>query len=305
MFKDAMVAATPAERTAARKALTYVLAHHAALAGALGLPAANVIAWAFSAIAGDEDEPKDLEIELRKTLGNDFMADLILRGAPAALLNVNVSQNVGMGQAFSLLPFTDIDFSKREGYEKALVGMMGPFVGGVMPQMWTAMGSFAKGDYYKGLEGVMPSGARNALKAVREGVEGVTNNRGDELISAEEVTLGQTFAKLLGFKTNEDATRQLIRSRTFEFEQFFKNRTSELKNQYAKAYKNGDSESMAEARENWQEMQDAKRAYGFTVQPISNLLKAPRELAKREKETVGGVQVKKSNKKFVQSLMEE
>lgn len=304
MFKDATVGATKAERIAARRALGFVLAHHAVLAGALGLPAANIIAYAFSATGGD-DEPKDLELELRKALGNDFMADLVTRGVPAAFLNVNVSNNVGMGQAFSLLPFTDIDFSSRDGYNAVLAGSMGPFIGGVGPQMWAAMGSFGRGDYYKGLEGVMPSGARTALKAFREGYEGVTNTRGDELVSPDEIALGETFAKLLGFKTNTDATRQLVRDKTYEFEKFFKDRTSELKNDYTKAYRNGDSDAMANIRNEWNEMNAAKRSYGFTVQPLSKLLKAPSERAKRERETVGGVQVKKSNVQFVESMVEE
>jgi hypothetical protein len=303
MLKDALVGATKAERTAARKAFGYVLGHHAALAGALGLPAANIVAMIFSA-SGDDDEPRDLEIEMRKVIGDDFMADLIIRGAPAALLNVNVSQNVGMGQAFSLLPFADGGLT-RQGYSENLTGAMGPFIGGVVPQMYEALGNIGKGDYYKGLEGFMPSGIRNALRAMREGVEGATNTRGDELVSPEEITLSETFAKLLGFRTNTDATRQLIRSKTFEFEQFYRDRTSQLKREYTKAYESGDAEAMQDARESWNEMNASKKEYGFTVQPISNLLKAPREKAKRESDTVGGIQVKKSNVKFVESLVDE
>jgi hypothetical protein len=301
MFKDAMVGATPAERTAARRALMYVLGHHAVLAGALGLPAANVIAWAFSATGGD-DEPKDLELELRKAIDDPFMADLLTRGVPAALFNINVSQNVGMGQAFSLMPFTDVSFD-RGGYGEALIGMSGPFIGGVGLQAWQAMGKFGQGDYYQGLEGVMPSGARFALRAMREGVQGVTNTRGDELVSPDEISLGATMAKILGFKTNDDANRQMIRGRLAEFEQFFEDRTSVLKKQYSKAYRDGDVDAMQDAREHWAEMNDAKRELGFKAQPLSNLLKAPTEERKRERMTVGGVQVTTSNRRFVQNLM--
>lgn len=303
IFKDAMVGASIEERAAARRALMYVLGHHAILAGALGLPAANIIALAFSASGGD-DEPKDLELAMRKTIDDQFMADLLTRGVPAAVFNINVSQNVGMGQAFSLMPFTDLKFD-RGGYSEALTGMMGPFLGGVVPQMWEAMGKFGSGDYYQGLEGVMPSGARYALRAMREGVVGVTNSRGDELVSPEEVSLAATMAKALGFKTNDDANRQMIRGRLYEFEQFFNDRTSQLKKQYAKAYRDGDTEAMQDARDHWAEMNDAKNELGFKVQPLSHLLKAPMEESKRERMTVGGVQVKKSNVRFVQSLTEE
>jgi hypothetical protein len=143
------------------------------------------------------------------------------------------------------------------------------------------------------------------MRAMREGAEGATNTRGDELVSPEEITLAETFAKALGFRTNTDSNRQLIRSRTYEFEEFFKDRTSQLKNEYAKAYKNGDAEAMQEARDNWNEMNGFKRDYGFTVQPISKLLQAPHDKAKRERDTVGGVQVKKSNVKFVKSVTED
>lgn len=304
MVKQAFAGATKAERAAAMKSLGFVLGHHAILAGGLGLPAANVIAMVYSA-ASDDDEPRDLEVDIRKALGNGFMADLVTRGAPAAILNVNVSSNVGMGQAFSILPFADGDITSREGYASAVVAGMGPFFGGVLPQMLTAMGSMYKGDYYKGLEGLMPSGARTALRALREATQGVTNTRGDELVSPDEVSLMHSIAKALGFRTNDDAVRQLIRSKTFEYDKFFKDRTSLLKNQYAKAYRDGDTDAMMEARESWLEMNQFKRDYGFTTQPISNLLKAPRERMERESDTVDGIQVRKNNRRFVESLTEE
>ena len=303
LVKGSIAGKSPEERAATRKALAFTLAHTGLLAGALGLPAANIIAAVFSAAGGD-DEPRDLEIEMRKALGNGFMADLVTRGAPAAVLNVNMSNSIGMGQAFSLLPYTDVEFT-REGYNAALAGSMGPLLGGTVPQVWNAMGSFGKGDYYKGLEGMMPSGARSALRAAREAVGGVTNTRGDELVSADELTLLHSVASALGFKLQDDAVRQLIRGKTYEFEKHYKELTTQLKNRYANAYTNGDVDEMMEIREEWREMNAAKRAYGFTVQPISNLLKAPRERRERETDTVGGVQVRKSNKRFVESLVDD
>jgi hypothetical protein len=52
-------------------------------------------------------------------------------------------------------------------------------------------------------------------------------------------------------------------------------------------------------------MQSFKRDYGFTVQPMANLLKAPQERRKRERETVAGVEVDKGTRGIVSRLTGE
>lgn len=303
MVKDATVGGTKEEKAAARAALMYVLGHHAVLAGAMGLPAANLVALAFSAF-GDDDDDRDLELEARKALGNGFAADLLTRGVPAAVFNINLSNNVGMGQAFSIMPYEEVDLS-RDGYSRMLTAMSGPFFGGLAPRAVEGMGKIYDGDFYRGMEGLLPSGFAATARALREMADGQTNSREDVLVSPEEISMLATVGKALGFRMQSDSTTSLIRSRKYELEQFFNERTSLLKNRYAAAYRDGDGEELAEIREHWQEMQAFKRDYGFKPQPLSNLLKAPADQRKRERQTRGGVQYNSGSEGFVEQYEAE
>lgn len=303
MVKDATVGGTKEEKAAARAALMYVLGHHAVLAGAMGLPAANLVALVFSAF-GDDDDDRDLELEARKALGNGFAADLLTRGVPAAVFNINLSNNVGMGQAFSIMPYEEVDLS-RDGYSKMLTAMSGPFFGGLAPRAVEGMGKIYNGDFYRGMEGLLPSGFAATARALREMADGQTNSREDVLVSPEEISMLATVGKALGFRMQNDSTTSLIRTRKYELEQFFNERTSLLKNRYAAAYRDGDGEELADIREHWQEMQAFKRDYGFKPQPLSNLLKAPAEQRKRERQTRGGVQYNSGSEGFVEQYEAE
>ena len=302
LMRDSMKGATPEETKAARAALMFTLGHHAILAGSLGLPAASLVALAFGA-SGDDDEKRDLELWMRKELGGGPMADLLTRGVPAALFNTNISGNVGAGEMLSLMPFTDVDLSSRDGMAKTVLGMMGPTTSHLY-NFADAMHFTKEGDLYRAFEVMQPSGIRGALKSWREASEGVTNRRGDLLVTPEEVDLWASLGKAAGFKTMDDSTRQLVSGAKFEFETFYNERTTWMKNQYVKAYKEGDDQQLAELRQRWLDMQATKRELGFTTQPLSNLLKSIQEANKREANTVGGIQVRTNNRKFVEQFVE-
>jgi hypothetical protein len=284
---------------AAGRALRYTLAHHAIMAGGLGLPAANLVALAFSAMGGDDDK-KDLELEVRNAIDDDFLSALLLHGVPAAMFNANISGNVGAGQMLSIMPYQDFNVSGRDNYANTLVALSGPMIGGLGVQFADAIKQGNEGNYYKMLQGLAPGVIKSSMKAISEAASGVTNTKGDMTVSPEEITLWDTALKTVGIRTESDSVRQMAQAKKYEFEQFFNGRTHELKNDYAKAYKAGDYDAMAEVRDHWMEMQGFKREYGFKVQPISNLLKAPAEQRKREKETANGVQFNSRNKGFVE-----
>jgi hypothetical protein len=303
-WKEMQKGTTAAEKWALSKALRYTLAHHAIMAGGMGLPAANLVALAFAAM-GDDDDKKDLELEARKAIGDDFFSALLLHGVPAAVLNMNMSGNVGAGQMLSVLPYQDFNLVGRRNASDTLIALSGPLIGGTFLQGADALQQGHNGEYYKMLAGLAPSGIKSALKAGLEATQGVTNTKGDTTVSPEEITLWDTALKGVGIRTETDSVRSMVQSKKYDFEQFFNGRTHDLKNQYAKAYKKGDGEAMQEARDHWIAMQGFKKEYGFATQPISNLLKAPVEQRKREKDTMNGVQFRKQSKGFVEQATQD
>ena len=111
MFNDGFRRAdlSKEDQWVARKALGYNLATMFAIGGTLALPGAQAIGAILRAIFGDDDEPDDPELTMRKYLadaGLEDFATLLVKGVPA-WLGVDVSGKMGAGTIASLFPFAD------------------------------------------------------------------------------------------------------------------------------------------------------------------------------------------------------
>ena len=287
-----------AEKRAATRGVMFMVGHHAVMAGAMGLPLMGPLAWAFNLLS--DEEPKDIEVRLRRMLGDSPYADVLINGVPT-IFNINVTQNLGLNTTFSIVPFADLELS-RSGYESGIIGLMGP-VFGLGAQVVDGADLMTQGDYYRGIASMMPGSVKFAMRAINEAANGVQNRRGDTLITPDEITFYDTIAKSLGYTTHTDYTRRMVRSKQIQFESHFNKRTAQLKNQYAKAVERGDRARMQEIREQWMEMQRFRRDYGFRPQPLSNLTKAPQEKREREQAVIDGVVTRPSNRGFVERLV--
>lgn len=302
MLKSAFQGATPTEKAMGRKQLMFLMAHSGVLGGVKGMPiyvpAALLYAIAKGAF-GDDDDPEDFEAWLRENGGL-----LLARGVPAEL-GVDLSGKLGMGNVLSVLPYTDIDLSNRSGYEKVVTGLTGPFIGGLMPKMLDGVNLLAGGDYYRGLEQMLPNGLSNGIKTVRFLNEGVTQRNGDVVMSPEDIGFADAALQAAGLPTTTLTERQYRQGQTIKYDQFYNERSKELKNGYARATRANDVAQMAELRDQWMNLQQSRVKNGYDRKPLSELLKAPREQMKRERAVVNGVETKKSNRGFVRSLTEE
>lgn len=282
------------ERHVARKALLFTLGHTVAMGGMYGLPGASVLAFLATKLLGDPDEPDDDELKMRRLIGNQDLADLILKGAPA-YMGVDLSGKLGMGTAFSLLPYAKLDAAKEgDNYKNALLGLSGPFFGGLLPRFINGVDEIEHGAWYKGLENMLPSGFGNAMKAYRFGDEGVTRKNGDVVMSPEEISFATELFQAMGLQTKQLTDRTFDQKVMTEFEQFYSDKEGRLTEKYARAAKQGDNEAMGKAREQWMELQDARVENGFKRQPLSTLLKAPVAQARRERQVVNHVGARSS-----------
>jgi hypothetical protein len=293
---------TGKDRAVARKALAYILANTGLMAGVVGMPGYAAISWALGALFGDEDEPFNLEKTLRDYIGDETTANLILRGAPT-IVGADLSGKIGMGNMLSVLPFTEID--KLDGaktYE--IIGtLLGGPAGGLLARSADAMGYIGNGDYWKGLETALPKGLADAMKAIRISGEGVTNRRGDVLLTPEETGDLDTFWRSIGIAPVKQTVRSFKQSAKVEMEQNFESRTASIKRDYVRAYGDRDLTKQADARRAWLELQEAKRRNGFKTQPLSDLLRTPSEKRERERMTAGGVQYDRGSRQFVERLI--
>jgi hypothetical protein len=299
LIRDAFT--KPDERAAAMKTLAYSLGHTGVFAGLMGLPGYAAISAILGAF-GDEDEPYDLTAEMRKALGPEW-ADMIMRGAPT-IVGMDLSGKIGAGNMLSIMPFSDADLSTTAGQAEALGTLLGGAVLGMTSRVADGLILMSKGDYYKGLERVMPKGVSDALKAGRQATEGMTRRNGDVVLPESEIGAVETVLTGLGVPSVQQSVTYERQNRMRDLTKNFQDRTTRIKNDYAQAVRQKDTAAMQDAREAWTKLQQARQRNGLTPQPVSNLLKAPQEQAQREKRTVGGVQYREGQRKLAESVAE-
>jgi hypothetical protein len=302
LIKNAFKGASAEERMVARRSLKFITAHMSVLGGALGVPFASQIGNLLVNIFGDDDEPKDLEYQLRQAIGDPELANLLLRGVPAYFGAESIGKKLAMENVASILPFTDVDLTSRSGAEKMLVGLMGP-TAALGLKFADALGLVGQGELYKGMEQALPTGFANAMKGYRFATEGITMRNGDIVLSPEEVSMVDAAFQAVGLPTNTITQRQYRQNVEKEFDKFYSTKASEIKGDYVAANREGDTAAMAEARQSWQELQDARAKNGYTRQPMSDLFKAIVAARKREASVVGGIETTKANKQFVAGII--
>lgn len=296
--RQALTGATAEEKAIGKRQLGYVLAMHAAVGGLMGLPAANLIGFVLANLLGDEDEPDDIELQVARAIGDRDTSDLIMRGLPT-LFNMDVSSRIGMGLSTSLLPFTDVEFS-RDGGAMIMASLMGPSAAQAM-QMWDGVGRIQEGHLTMGVSQLLPRGLRDALRAYHYSTEGVTrwNPQRDVALSPDDLSWLDIGLQGLGWPTMTLTDRQTINRWTFKADETFDARSAELRGAYANAET---AEERRQLREDWRDLQRVRRAYDYRAQSMSNLTDEPSDKRKRERDTVGGVLTDRDNRRFVQSL---
>ena len=293
----------PAQRGAALRSLAFGLAHTGVLAGAMGLPGYAAVAWALGAVFGDDDEAFDLTDEIRKLIGDDDLANMVLRGVPT-LGGADVSGKIGAGNMLSIMPFSNADLTTRSGFYEGLGTLVAGASGGMVVRGVDGLGLLANGDYLKGMELVLPKGLGDMIKAYRLGTDGATRRNNDVILPADELDTMEVLFQALGIPPAQITAMYEKQQRVRDTEQRFRDRTSRIKNDYSQAIRKGDSASAAEARADWNKLQEARVRAGLKRQPLSNLLKAPREQSKRERETAGGVQFTRASRGMVEDIVE-
>jgi hypothetical protein len=198
----------------------------------------------------------------------------------------------------SIMPFSNADLTTKAGILEAVGTAVGGAPVGMVARVADGLGQMLSGNWYKGMEQILPKGLGDAAKAYRLSSEGMTRRNGDLVLPASEVSAWEALVQAMGIQPVQQSVVMERQSNTLEMNQFYQDRSTKIKADYIKAVRAG--ESTAEARAAWTKLQEARVNNGYTRQPLSELLKAPQSQAKREKQAVNGVQFNKANKRFVE-----
>jgi hypothetical protein len=177
-FHQAFKGETPAVQREARRQLLGIYGMTMAFGGINGLPFMGVLttlSTMIEAMFGDDDEPWDLEVEMRS-----FFGDLLYKGGVNYVTNLEVSNRVGV--ANDLLFRDDPRSVAEHGYVRTAMsqafGPLGSFALGV----GRGAELVAQGEVARGLESMVPSFVRNGMKAMRFAEEGALNLKGEPII---------------------------------------------------------------------------------------------------------------------------
>jgi hypothetical protein len=291
---------TEAKAIGARQ-LMYILGMHGAIGGTLALPFAQwwVTGAIFGAMFGDEEEPDDIEFMLRRRLGNNVFADLVIEGFPS-LLGVRATEKLGMGQGL-IAPY--LDLGDDYNAPLTLIGSMvaGP-TGGLATQFYNGLGMVAEGQTMLGVAKMLPKGMRDSLNAYYRATEGLqsTNPQRDQLLSPEDISMWNTLTNITGWSSTKVSKSYTVRRWKRDLEDSLSSETSRLKGEWIRAFEDKDQGEMRDLRKQWRELQEARLSLGFKMQPMSNMTSAVQEQRKRELMTSeSGVQYNRGNRAFV------
>jgi len=309
MFKDIFSGpeVDPAVRKIARRQFTMMMGMTGAMAGVAGMPLYYIIRDTMNLALGDEDDPYNFDLELRKALMEqlgDRAGNMIFRGVLTELLGgVDIGSRISYESSFLLggtdnLPFIggvlglrDIKQGEtaQETMQNAMVEALGAGAG-IVTGIFRGYDKIKNGDVYEGIEAMSPAFIRNPMKAGRFATEGALTARGDPII--EDITTMEVVFQALGFTPQRLSSQYKINQQIKDIEQDILQRRQSLLNQYTKAVREKDrskqKDIMAEIRE------FNKLNPGKAMPITSDTIK--RSLAKREsisRETEKGIFITK------------
>jgi hypothetical protein len=206
-FYQSVKGDSPIERQEARRLLYGLFATHLAAGGVLGA-ALQPVKWAIGLTMmafGDDDDTLRGAVSgesfdrwttqgLTSMFGSEI-GSVFAKGLPTAV-GADLSQRMSLGTVYY------IDFKSRNA-ESALGSVMLGLGGASLnlgANMWRGLGHFADGNYTRAIESASPKILRDVVRTGRYWNEGLVNNAGDTVISAEGVDAKDLFLQSMGIQ---------------------------------------------------------------------------------------------------------
>ena len=315
MFKDMMGPdVDPNVRRIARRQFTGMMAMSGFFSGVVGMPLYYIIRDTMNVALGDEDDPYNFDLELRKALIEQLgpqVGNMIYRGMLNDLVGgLDIGSRVSYESSFLLggtdnLPFIggvlglrDIKQGEtaQETMQNAMVEALGAGAG-IVTGIFRGYDKMKNGDIYEGIEAMSPAFIRNPMKAGRFATEGALTARGDPII--EDITTKEMVFQALGFTPNRLSQQYKINNQIKDIEQAVLQRRQSLLNQYTKSVREKDKATQKAVMEEIREFN--KQNPGKAMPITSDTIK--RSLAKREsisRETEKGIFITKGLRPLTQ-----
>lgn len=266
-------------------------------AGATGMPLFSVGASVIEAVHAafsDEDEPP-LDFEnwfknwMAQTFG-DFWGDSISRGLVTQTTGMNVADRMSLNDLW----FRDSRKSQDEvtAFQNMIINLLGPTAAlGVSGA--EAVKLFNDGHYYRGAERIMPAVFKQPMVGARYATEGVLTQKGDELISQEEMSTKDALSQSLGFAPEKVAQRQKANIEKKAMEQDVINKRQDLLNSFFMGVDTSNDDLLDRTLDKIARFNRMYPSYTITANTLSRSVKT-RYKARALAEVSGGIPINKN-----------
>lgn len=291
LFKQAFAGQDADVKRIARRQLIRMYGSALLFAGVQGLPtmgALNVLASMLNGIFGDDDEPYDVDEQLRDifgttlytglmndVLGLDFasrtsLSDLIWRDDPRHLAQVGPVAYVT--EKF-LGPSASLAMNINRG-----VGLMN------------------EGQVERGMEAMLPAAFRNMMKSFRYAEEGAKTLDGKPIVSPENISTRDIFAQFLGISPTAITEANVKASSMKQADVFFAARKNALYNRLYAAFMAHDQAGWNETIQEMAAFSRKHPDWAFTPQSIMSSIKTNMQ---HQRESVNGVFIARKHREGI------
>jgi hypothetical protein len=239
----------------ARNAFLGLLGTHTMAAGLLGLPVVTTLLGAASMLGGDDDDPWDAEVALRRALADMFgeafgpevgekLGEVLSHGV-SRLTPWDVSGRVGADHL--IVPDVQESLQGVDKYDAYLAGMLGPVVG-IGANLAKGASMIARGDVGRGIETMLPAVIKGPWRSIRYMQEGGAKDRNGITI-VDDISEAEHAGSWLGFSASRVREQQAAKSAIYQQDQALQHRRQGLLNDFAQAVihqEDGDREQALE-----------------------------------------------------------
>lgn len=287
-FNDSLRGASKQQRHEARQRFTGMLGQTMLFAGASGMPLWWLASGVLSTIFGDDDKPYDAEAEMRAWLSKHYgegVSSSVMDGPVSAMTGAAINSRVGLNNMW-----VQEAPSGMKGKELGLfyLGQAAGPLGGLAVRAFDAAAPAPDGFGERALEKVTPKAVGDVLKSIRYAREGVTTQRGDVVVPAEQLTTRDLFLQGIGF-TPYKASLQYEKNRTIgEYSTQIMGRKTMLKNKLYLAAHNDDPQGV---KDTMQEILTFNRKNPSVAIKANDLVSSAKARARYSAEAVNGLHV--------------
>ena len=281
-WKQARKGLSKEEKAMGRRAAAYLLSHTLVLSGVRGLPFISyftLLTFLLGTGEDDDYDPNDTEGVIERKLMEMFPDNLdfakgVARGPFNPWLGIDTHTKLSQANTFSLFPFTDFELSS-EGFQDLGFALFGA-TGANALNIGRGFEFMAEGNYYRGIESMIPKGAKSVMESWRLGTEGYTARNGNVGVTPDSFSKFQLILNGLGIPATSIVDLKWTVSEQFQINEFFTKEQAKLKREYKKAFDGKDRNKMNEIKTRFVKLQDGKdRARPFFNNSQYELKRSP------------------------------